>query len=334
MLQEYAAGQLAGKDDERPMISLEDVLRARVVIGDRLHRTPTLSQATLGETAGVALWLKAELFQRTGSFKARGVLNKLASLTPEERTRGVIGMSAGNHAQALAFGAALEGIAATVVMPLNAPLSKVAATKAYGAEVIQYGATSVEMVDEYERLVAVRGMTPVHPFYDPLVMAGQGTLALEILEDVPDVEAVIVGIGGGGLIGGVATAIKESAPHVRVIGVEPEGAPGMTRALAAGGVVRLTSVETIADGLAPPFVGELSLAVTQRYVDDVVLVSDAEIREAMIQILERAKLVAEPSGAAAFAALLARRAGVRPGARVVAVVSGGNIDHTRLKSLL
>jgi len=316
------------------MISLDDVNRARRVIGDRLHRTPTLSQTTLGQMAGVSLWLKAELFQRTGSFKARGVLNKLSALGPEERARGVIGMSAGNHAAALAFGAALEGISATVVMPTSAPASKVAATRAYGAEVILHGATSVEMVDEYERLVALRGQTPVHPFADPLVMAGQGTIALEILEDVPNLEAVIVGVGGGGLIGGIAAAIKGLAPHVRVVGVEPEGAPGMTRALAAGAVVRLSSVDTIADGLAAPFVGELGLAVALRYVDDVVLVSDAEIREAMALIMERAKLIAEPAGAAAYAALLAGRSGVRPDARVVVVVSGGNIDRARLKTLL
>ncbi|HXT37449.1 MAG TPA: threonine/serine dehydratase [Chloroflexota bacterium] len=316
------------------MISLDDVLRARAVIGDRLYRTPMLPQPALGDLTGVTLALKAELFQRTGSFKARGVLNKLASLGPEERSRGVIGMSAGNHAAALAFGAALEGIAATVVMPISAPASKVAATRAYGAEVILHGATSVEMVEEYERLVALRGQTPVHPFADPLVMAGQGTLALEILEDMPDLETVIVGIGGGGLIGGVATAIKELAPRVRVVGVEPEGAPGMTRALAAGKVVRLSSVETIADGLAAPFVSDLSLAVAHHYVDDVVLVSDPDIREAMVLLLEQAKLVAEPAGAAALAALLKGRAGVRTGAQVAVVVSGGNLDRARLKALL
>ncbi|HEY8286187.1 MAG TPA: threonine/serine dehydratase [Chloroflexota bacterium] len=316
------------------MISLNDIRLARAVIGDRLFRTPMLPQPGLGDLAGVTLALKAELFQRTGSFKARGVLNKLAGLGPEERVRGVIGASAGNHAVALAFGASLEGIAATVVMPLNAPASKVAAARAYGAEVIQVGDTSIEMMRDYERLVVLRGQTPVHPFADPLVMAGQGTLALEILEDMPDLDAVLVGIGGGGLIGGVATAIKELAPRVRVVGVEPEGAPGMSRALAAGKVVRLNAVDTIAGGLAPPFVSDLGLAVAQRFVDDVVLVSDQEIQEAMVLMLEQAKLVAEPSGAAALAALLAGRGGIRSSARVAVVVSGGNIDRARLKSLL
>jgi threonine dehydratase len=315
-------------------ITIEDIRRAQSVIAGKVHRTPIISSTGLGDMAGVRLSLKAEVFQRTGSFKIRGVVNKLAGLSPEERSRGVIGMSAGNHAQALAFGARLAGISSTVVMPLNAAASKVAATKAYGAEVVQFGATSVEMIAEYERLVAANGQVPVHPFDDPLVVAGQGTLGLEILEDVADLDLVVVGIGGGGLIAGVATAIKELAPHVRVVGVEPEGAPGMTRALAAGHVVRLTTVQTIADGLAPPFVGEIPLGVARRYLDDVVMVNDAEIREAMALVMERAKLWVEPSGAAAFAAILAGRCGARQGARVVAVASGGNIDRVRLKDLL
>jgi threonine dehydratase len=319
---------------ENMTINIEDIRRAQAVIAGRVQRTPTLSSTGLGEMAGVRLSLKAEMFQRTGSFKIRGVTNKLAGLSPEERARGVIGMSAGNHAQALAFGARLAGITSTLVMPLNAAASKVAATKAYGAEVVQFGETSVEMIAEYERLVATNGQVPVHPFDDPLVVSGQGTVGLEILEDISDLDAVVVGIGGGGLMAGVATAIKEVSPHIRVIGVEPEGAPGMTRALAAGHVVRLTSVRTIADGLAPPFVGELPLGVARRYLDDVILVNDAEIREAMILIMERTKLWVEPSGAAAFAAILAGRCGVRQGAKVAAVLSGGNIDRVRLKELL
>jgi threonine dehydratase len=315
-------------------VTLDDIRRAQSVIAGKVHRTPTVSSTGLGEMAGVRLSLKAEVLQRTGSFKIRGVVNKLAGLSPLERSRGVIGMSAGNHAQALAFGARLAGISSTVVMPLNAAASKVAATKAYGAEVVQFGATSVEMIAEYERLVAANGQVAVHPFDDPLVVAGQGTLGLEMLEDEADIDLVVVGIGGGGLMAGVATAIKEIAPHVHVVGVEPEGAPGMTRALAAGHVVRLTTVQTIADGLAPPFVGEIPLGVARRYLDDVVIVNDTEIREAMALIMERAKLWVEPSGAAAFAAILAGRCGAEPGARVVAVLSGGNIDRVRLKDLL
>ncbi len=315
-------------------ITIKDIRRAQSVIAGQVHRTPTLSSSSLGDMAGVRLSLKAEVFQRTGSFKIRGVLNKLAGLSAEERSRGVIGMSAGNHAQALAFGACLAGISATLVMPLNAAASKVAATRAYGAEVVQFGATSVEMIAEYERLVSATGQVPVHPFDDPLVVAGQGTLGLEMLEDVADLDAVVVGIGGGGLMAGVATAVKEISPNIRVIGVEPEGAPSMTRALAAGHVVRLTTVQTIADGLAPPFVGEIPLGVARRYLDDVVLVNDGEIREAMFLLMERAKLWVEPAGAAAFAAILAGRCGLRQGTRVAAVVSGGNIDRVRLKDLL
>jgi len=316
------------------MVTLSDIHAARSVIGDRLHRTPTFSATTLGEMAGVRLWLKAELLQKTGSFKVRGVLTKLASLTSEERARGVIGISAGNHAQALAYGAALEGISATVVMPATAVTSKVAACRGYGAEVVLHGATTIEAFLEYDRLLEARGLTPVHPFNDLHVLAGQGTLGLELLEDVPDLEAVIVPVGGGALLGGIATAIKESRPGVRVVGVEPEGAPSLTRALEAGRVVPLDAVRTIADGLAAPFAGDLTLAIAQRYVDDVVLVSDAEIAAALGLVLERAKLQGEPAGVAGVAALLAGKCGVRPGARVVTPICGGNVDRARLKELL
>ncbi len=316
------------------MISLSDIHAARETIGGRLHRTPTLSAATLGQMASVDLLVKAELLQRTGSFKPRGVLNKLAHLTPEERARGVIGISAGNHAQALAYGAAREGIACTVVMPETAVESKVAATRGYGADVVLHGVTTIEAFAEYERLLAERGFTPVHPFDDPYVIAGQGTVGLEIVEDVPDLEAVIVPIGGGGLISGIAVAVKEQCPSVRVVGVEPEGAPSLTRALAAGQPEPLRSVSTIADGLAAPFAGPHTLALVQRYVDDVVLVSDDEIAAALRLVLERTKLQVETAGAAGVAALLARRCGVPEGTRTVAVLSGGNVDRARLKELL
>lgn len=315
------------------MVTLADIYNARAVIGGRLHRTPMLMARTLGEIAGVELRVKAELLQRTGSFKPRGVLTRLAALTPEERARGVIGISAGNHAQALAYGAALEGIACTVVMPATAAASKVAASRAYGAEVVLYGESTIEAFAEYDRLRERRGLTPVHPFDDPAVIAGQGTVGLEILEDAPDVEVVVVPVGGGGLICGIATAIKAQRPAVRVIGVEPEGAPGLRRALDSGHVERLTSVRTIADGLAAPFASDRTLEIARHSVDDVVLVSDAEIAAALILVLERCKLQAEPAGAAGVAALLYRR-GLFAGARVVAVVSGGNIDRARLKELL
>jgi threonine dehydratase len=293
-----------------------------------------LTATTLGAMAGVELLVKAELLQRTGSFKPRGVLTKLARLTPEERARGVIGISAGNHAQALAYGAACEGIACTVVMPATAVASKVAATRGYGAEVVLHGITTIEAFAEYDRLRTARRLVAVHPFDDPHVIAGQGTVGLEILEDVPDVDAVVVPVGGGGLISGIATALKEQRPEVRVVGVEPEGAPSLTRALEAGRVVPLPSVQTLADGLAAPFAGPLTLDIAQRYVDDVVLVSDDEIVEALRLTLERTKLQVEPAGAAGVAALLVRRCGVRPGARVVTVLSGGNVDRARLKEIL
>jgi threonine dehydratase len=246
------------------MITVADIHAARAVIGDRLHHTPTFTATSLGRMAGVELLVKAELLQKTGSFKPRGVLNKLASLTAEERARGVIGISAGNHAQALAYGAALEGIACTVVMPVTAVAGKVAATREYGARVVQHGADSIEAFAEYDRLLAAEGQVPVHPFADAHVIAGQGTVALELLEDVPDLEAVIVPVGGGGLIAGIAVAIKELRPSARVIGVEPEGAPSLTRALASGQVEPLASVHTIADGLAAPFASAITLEIAQR----------------------------------------------------------------------
>jgi threonine dehydratase len=316
------------------MISLDAILAARAGIGDRLHRTPILSATSLGKMAGVDLLVKAELLQKTGSFKPRGVLTKLASLTAEERARGVIGISAGNHAQALAYGAAQEGIACTVVMPATASASKVAATRDYGARIVLYGASGIEAFAEYDRLVQAEGQVPVHPFNDPLVIAGQGTVGLEIVEDVPDLDAVIVPVGGGGLLAGVAIAVKEMHPGVRLIGVEPEGAPSLTRALTAGHVEPLSSVQSIADGLSAPFAGQLTLEIAQRYVDDVVLVSDQEIVQALILVLERTKFQVEPSGAAGIAALLARRCGLREGARVLTILTGGNVDRARLKELL
>lgn len=284
--------------------------------------------------AGVRLLIKAELLQKTGSFKPRGVLTRLAALTAEEQERGVIGISAGNHAQALAYGAAQAGVPCTVVMPATAVASKIAATRAYGARVVLHGETSIQAFAEYERLVQAEGQVPVHPFNDPQVIAGQGTVGLEILEEAPDIDAVIVPVGGGGLLAGMAVAIRALQPGVRIVGVEPEGAPGLSRALAAGQVVPLTSVQTIADGLSAPFAGNLTLDIAQRLVDDVVLVSDQEIARALRLVLERTKFLAEAAAVAGVAALLARRCGVPEGARVLTVLSGGNIDRARLKELL
>ncbi|HET9002194.1 MAG TPA: threonine/serine dehydratase [bacterium] len=315
------------------MTTLEDIRRARAAIAGRLHRTPLVRSTALGRLLDARLWLKAECLQKTGSFKVRGVLNKLAALSDEEKRRGLITVSAGNHGQAVAYGAAAEGLDCVVVMPSYASPAKIAACRGYGAEVLVDGDVH-EAFEKTRELEETRGLTLLHPYDDPLIIAGQGTIGLEIFEDLPGVHTVLVPIGGGGLISGIAAALKLSRPDIRVIGVEPEGAPTLSRALEQGAPVRLDSVDTIADGLTGPIAGDLTLAAVQQFVDDVVLVSDAEIRDAMRLLLERTKLLAEPAGAAATAALLARRVTPAPDSEVVALLSGGNIDRERLKALL
>lgn len=315
------------------MVTLGDIKDARTRVGSDVHRTPLAFSRTFSELLGEHLYLKQECLQKTGSFKPRGALNKLRQLTPEERQRGVITVSAGNHAQSLAYGARISHVRATVVMPANASQGKAEAARAYGAEVVLHGDVKAAFARCLD-LQRERGLTLVHPFDDPAIIAGQGTVGLEILEDLPDADLVIVGIGGGGLISGIATAIKEQRPRCRVVGVEPEGAAAMARSLEARRVVRLETVDTIADGLGAPFAGELTLAHVQRYVDDVVLVSDEEIVKAVRLLLERCKLLVEPAGAAALAALLSGKVTPPPGGRTVAVLSGGNIDLPRLKSIL
>jgi threonine dehydratase len=322
-------------------LTIADVEAARERIAGRVHRTPLLSSRTLGERIGLAgpAWLKAENLQKTGSFKVRGALNTIAHLSPEQRARGVITVSAGNHAQAVAWAAAAAGVPATIVMAAAASPIKAAATRGYGAEVILHGANNLEAFAEMERLRDERGLTLVHPFDAATTVAGTGTVALELLDDLPDLglgegtgrDTVVVGVGGGGLISGLAFALKTLRPGVRVIGVEPTGAPGMSEALRAGRVVPLASARTIADGLAAPFVGELNLALVREYVDDVVLLDDEAILVGARFLLERAKLLAEPGGAAATAALLTGAVRVEPGATVVAIVSGGNVDPEKLR---
>lgn len=294
--------------------SRDDVERAAGLISGRLHRTPTLSCRTLGPE----VFLKAELLQRTGSFKPRGVLTKLASLTPEEKARGVIAISAGNHAQAVAWGAAEEGLDALVVMWRGASEAKLAATRGYGAAVDLEAGDPAEAFERLAVLLEETGRTLVHPFDDPHTIAGQGTVGLEILEDVPGVETVVVPIGGGGLIAGVATAV---AGRARVVGVEPELSTAMHSALAAGEPVAVTPT-SVADGLNAPHAGRDALAIVQERVEEVVLVSEAEIENAFRFVYERAKLACEPAGAAAVAAVLS---GKVDGGRTVCVVSGGNV---------
>lgn len=315
------------------MVDLNDILAAREQIGGRLHRTPMISSTALGKRTGTELYFKAEQFQKTGSFKPRGALNKLQHLTDDEKRRGVITWSSGNHAQGLAYAAQMLEIPATVVMPEATQDHKVSATRGYGAEVILHG-TMKDMEAKFREIQAARGLTAVHPYDDPLVIAGQGTLGLEVLEDIAEPDFVFVAIGGGGLISGVATAIKLQRPQAKVIGVEPVGAPTMHQSLQQGAPVHLEEIDTIAEGLSAPFVGQINLEHVQRYVDEVVLVSDEEIMEAMRLILERCKLITEPAGAAGFAALLFKKAKIPAGSRVVCVLGGGNVDAGRLKQLL
>jgi threonine dehydratase len=306
------------------MIELADVEAAREAIGARLHRTPVFQSATLGRRTGARVFLKAELFQKTGSFKPRGVLTNLAALGDEERSRGVIGISAGNHAQALAWGAASEGIDALLVMWEGASESKIEATRGYGAEVDLTAPGPTEAFDRLEELVEQTGRTLVHPFDHPLTAAGQGTVGLELLEDVPDADVVLVPVGGGGLISGIATAVKGRRPEARVIGVEPELSPALHDALAAGRPVPVEP-RSIADGLGAPFAGELAVEVGRERVDEVVLVSEEEIERGMRFLYARAKLACEPAAGAPVGALLAGRIPLEDGETVVAVVSGGNV---------
>jgi threonine dehydratase len=292
-----------------------------------------LTSRTLSERTRARVHLKAELFQRTGSFKPRGVVAKVESLTVEERRRGVVTWSAGNAAQAVAWTAAVAGVDCRVFMWRTASPLKVAATRGYGAEIDLEAGNATE---SYERLLAHverTGAVFVHPFDDPVLHAGHGSVGLEVLEDVPEAAVVVVPIAGGGLIAGVATAIKGLRPGTRVIGVEPEGAATMTAALAAGAVVPIAP-KSIADGLAAPFVGEGTLAVCRELVDGVVLVRDDEIEEAFRFLYTRAKLACEPAGAAATAALLSGKVVLEPDEQVVAVVSGGNVAPETASAIL
>ena len=313
------------------LVSLDDIRNAADVIAPHVHRTPVASSAYLGDLIGVELNLKLEMFQKTGSFKPRGVLNKMANLSDEEKGRGVVSLSAGNHAQALAYAATMAGAPSVIVMPSGAVRAKVEATRGYGGEVVL---TDQDLLETALRIQREHGMTLVHPFDDLHTIAGTGTLGLELLEDAPQVDVVICGIGGGGLISGVAAAVKLSKPDVRVIGVEPEGAPGMTLALEKGEPVHMSAMDTVADGLAAPFVGQRNLDHVRAFVDDVITVSDSQIVEAMGLLLERVKVLAEPAGAASLAALISGQVELRGGESVICALSGGNVDGARLAELL
>jgi threonine dehydratase len=307
------------------VITVDDVRAARETIDGDLHRTPVFSSRTLGPN----VYLKAELFQRTGSFKPRGVLNKLRALTAEERERGVIGASAGNHAQALAWCARHEGLDALLVMWRTASPAKVAATEAYGAEVDLAAEGPETVFARLHELMAETGRTLVHPFDDPLVIAGQGTVALEIAEDVPDVDTVVVPVGGGGLVAGIAAAL----PHAKVVGVEPSLSNALTAGLAAGTPTPVTP-RSIADGLNAPFAGELPIRAAREYGAEVVLVEEDEIEDGMRFLYERAKLACEPAGAAGVAAIRAGRIPLDDDEIVAVVVSGGNVSGETAAAIL
>jgi len=315
------------------LVGLGDVRAAQETIAGRLHRTPVFSSATLAELTGAHVFLKAELFQRTGSFKPRGVLTSIAALSAAERTRGVIAISAGNHAQAVAYAAAQEGLDALVVMWTGASPQKIAATREYGATVDLAATTPAEAFERLDERLEETGRTLVHPFDAATTIAGQGTVGLEIVEDVPHTDVVVVPVGGGGLIAGIAVAVKGMRPEARIIGVEPELSTAMHSALAAGERVEVTPA-SIADGLSAPHAGRMALAICRQLVDEVVLVSEAEIRAGFRFLYERAKLAAEPAGAVATAALLAGKVSLDPGSSVVAVVSGGNVAPRTASDIL
>jgi threonine dehydratase len=314
------------------VLTAADVEAARGRIAGLVHRTPMLRSTSLGrELGGIELHLKAELFQRTGSFKPRGVANKLLSLSDEEKARGLITISRGNHAQALAYAATAIGVPSTVVMAADAVPAKVKATRAYGGEVVL---TDGDIWALCQTLMDERGLTLVHPFDDDAVMAGQGTIGLELLEDVAEPNTVIVPVGGGGLIAGVAVAVKAARPDTRIVGVEAEASDAMAQALSAGASVQIGNRKTIADGINAPYAGARCLAIVQRLVDEVVSVSEEEIVAGLRLLIERSKLAAEPAAATPLAALLAGRVRTRQDDVVVCVVSGGNLDLGTLTAVL
>jgi threo-3-hydroxy-L-aspartate ammonia-lyase len=310
-------------------ISIADVHAAAARIEGLAHRTPLLRSRTLDARIGAPVALKAENLQRAGAFKFRGACNAVAAQRPD----GVCSVSSGNHAQALALAAREHGARATILMPKDAPASKRAATEGYGAEVIEFDRYADDRDALARALAAERGFTLVHPYDDPLVMAGQGTVGLELAGELDDLDAVVVPVGGGGLIAGVATAVKALAPQARVVGVEPAAGDDVARSLRAGERVSVAVPRTIADGQQVTTPGEHPWEVIRALVDEVVTVADAEIVDAMRLLFERVKVVAEPSGASALAALLAGRVALRGGS-VGVVISGGNVDAARFAALL
>ena len=315
------------------MVSISDIEAAQFRIAGKVRRTPCVESPILSELTGVKLLLKLENLQFTGSFKERGACNRLQVMSDEERARGVVTASAGNHAQAVARHAARLGVAVTVVMPEATPLIKVTATRRFGANVILSGTSYDEAAERAAVIGAERGLMYLHPFEDPFVIAGQGTVGLELLEDAPGLDAIIVPVGGGGLIAGVACAVKEKNPRVRVLGVEARRFPSMKHALDSVPPPSLPGGKTIADGIAVRRVGEMTRELVRKYVDDIALVDEAEIAQAVLLLLEREKTVVEGAGAVGIAALLHRRFELE-GQSVAVVLSGGNIDVNLISRII
>jgi threonine dehydratase len=326
---------LPAADIVRRVIGPEDVQAAARVLEGVAHRTPVVTSRTLDERVGAHVLVKAECLQRSGSFKFRGAYNKIASLDPSERERGVLAFSSGNHAQAVALAARLLGTSATIVMPEDAPALKLDAIRGYGAEVVTYDRYTQDREELGTRIAEDRGLALVRPFDDPLVMAGQGTAALELIDEAGEVDLFLTPVSGGGLLAGCATVVRHRCPGARIVGVEPEAADDYRRSLAAGRRVALDTVPlTIADALQVVAPGELTFEVNREVVDGIATVSDAELVAAMRFVFERLKLVAEPSGVAGIAALLARKVDVEPATRVGVILSGGNVGAERFAELI
>ncbi|HZY61789.1 MAG TPA: threonine ammonia-lyase [Edaphobacter sp.] len=314
-------------------LSLADVQAARERLRGSVYYSPCPHSQMLSALTGQQIYLKLENLQMTGAFKERGALNRIATLTPEQAAGGVVAASAGNHAQGVAYHATKRGIRSVIVMPLATPLVKVTATRNFGAEVVLHGANYDEAYTEAIRLCTAEGMTFIHPFDDPAVIAGQGTIGLELLEQVPNLEAVVVPIGGGGLIGGIACAVKESRPGVRVVGVQASRLPSMAAAVRQHHPVIVDPATTIADGIAVRRAGDVTFPVVEKYVDEVVTVDEDEIASAILVLLEREKTLAEGAGATALAALIQKKTSLRSEHTAV-VISGGNIDVTLLSRII
>jgi len=314
-------------------IGLRDIQEARNCLKNVAYKTGLVYNTTFSEMTGNYIYLKTENLQKTGSFKVRGAFNKIAHLSDEEKRNGVIASSAGNHAQGVAMAATSYKIKSTIVMPKHAPLSKISATKSYGAEVVLHGEIYDEAYEKAKEIQRETGATFVHPFNDPYVIAGQGTIGLEIMEDLPDVDMIVVPIGGGGLISGVAIAVKSINPNVKIIGVQTENVPSIVKSISENHVSTVDGKPTIADGIAVKTPGEITFNIIKEYVDDVVTVGEDEIANSILLLLERAKVISEGAGAASLAAVLNRLDNIK-NKKIVALISGGNIDVNMLSRII